>query len=242
MDKKLKIVIIGYGKMGRGIEKLAIERGHSIHAIIDNENDWVRFGTIIGDADVAIEFTTPQTAPGNIKRCFDKGIAIVSGTTAWHEHLPGIIELCRKKNQTLFYAPNFSIGVNIFFEINRKLATLMAGIAEYKVELSEIHHTQKLDAPSGTAVALANDILEYRKDLKGWVLSDNKKENMIPVEALRIDNTPGTHSVSYNSTIDSIEIKHTAHSRDGFIEGALSAATWVYNRKGIYTMKDLLNL
>ena len=243
MDKQLKIVIIGYGRMGRGIEKLARERGHSIHAIIDNESDWSKYDAIIEDADVAIEFTTPDTAPGNIERCFDKGIAVVSGTTAWHEHLPRIIDLCQEKNQTLFHAPNFSIGVNIFFEINRKLAALMAGIPTYGVRLSEIHHTQKLDAPSGTAVALANDILDCREDLKGWILSDKNEENeAIPIEALRVDNTPGTHSVTYNSPIDSIEIKHVAHSREGFIEGALLAATWVHDKKGIFTMKDLLNL
>ena len=239
----LKIVLIGYGKMGRGIEKLAIEQGHSIHAVIDNESDWDTYDSIIKEADVAIEFTTPDTAPSNMERCFDKGIAVVCGTTAWYQQLPRIIDLCKANNQTLFYAPNFSLGVNIFFELNRHLATLMGKIQGYKVALQEIHHTQKIDAPSGTAVALANDILDLNKDLRRWELSPRAEEgDVIPVEALRVDNTPGTHTVTYNSPIDSIEIKHTAHSREGFIQGALLAANWVHDKKGVYTMKDLLNL
>lgn len=243
MNKRLKIVLIGYGKMGKGIEKLAIKQGHSIHAIIDNESDWDTYDSIIGEADVAIEFTTPDTAPANIERCFNKQLAVVCGTTAWYQHLPRIVDLCKRQNQTLFHAPNFSIGVNIFFELNRHLANLMDKVQGYKVALQEVHHTQKLDAPSGTAVALANDIIDRRKDLKKWALFAKPDESgVLAVEALRIDNTPGTHAVTYNSPIDSIEIKHVAHSRDGFIQGALLAAEWVYDKQGVYTMKDLLNL
>ncbi len=242
MEKSLKIVIIGYGKMGQGIEKLALARGHSIVAIIDNESHWMQYQAIIEQADVAIEFTTPETAPGNIERCFNRGVAVVCGTTGWHQHLPHLTAMCKEKDQTLFHAPNFSIGVNIFFEVNRKLAMLMAEIPGYKLQLSEIHHTQKLDAPSGTAVALANDILDCRKDLESWALSDKTEaDHVIPIEALRIENTPGTHLVAYNSSIDTIELKHIAHNRQGFIEGALSAAIWVHDKKGIFSMTDLLN-
>lgn len=237
------IGIIGYGKMGKEIESLAREQGHQVVVIIDNEDDWHLKGHLLQQADVAIEFTTPQQAPKNIEKCFELGTAVVCGTTGWYHELPRISELCLQTGQTLFYAPNFSIGVNIFFEVNRKLAGLMSDFSHYAIKITETHHTRKLDAPSGTAVHLANDIINQRTDLQSWVLAENRKqETEIPIEAVRINDVPGTHKLSYHSDIDSIDIQHTAHSRKGFTQGTLLAAAWVAKKKGVFTMKDLLNL
>jgi 4-hydroxy-tetrahydrodipicolinate reductase len=240
MSQSLKIAIIGYGKMGHEIEKHALALGHQVVCIIDNEKDWESFPA---KAEVAIEFTTPNTAPKNILRCFNAGVPVVCGTTGWHQHLPEISETCLQKQQTLFYASNFSLGVNIFFEINRRLAALLKSHEEYKPSVTEVHHTQKLDAPSGTAIVIAKEIMEANPHFAGWKLAGTaKEENQIPIEALRIEKVPGTHSVCWEGLADTIEIKHTAHNRSGFAKGALLAAQWVNKKKGIFTMKDLLNL
>lgn len=247
--KSLSIAIIGYGKMGQTIEKLALERDHRIAVIIDNEQDWHEKSQLLAEADVAIEFSTPQQAPANIIRCFENNTAVVCGTTAWYDQLEKIVALCHEKRGTLFYAPNFSIGVNIFFELNRKLASLLAESSSYHPSITEIHHVNKLDAPSGTAVALGNDIAELHSRIETWKLFENSTNNdtvieshLLPIYAIRQEQVPGTHMVSYNSAIDTIEIKHTAHSRQGFSEGALEAAKWVTGKTGVFTMKDLLNL
>lgn len=242
MDK-IRIAIIGYGKMGREIEKLARQSGHEVLLTIDNEQDWHEKQQQLKDADVAIEFTAPPLAPENITRCLQAGVPVVCGTTGWYEHLPEVSATCHEKGQALFYAPNFSIGVNLFFELNAYLAKLMAKLPTYKINMSETHHTQKLDAPSGTAIKLADDILKYRKDLHGWALApEEAKQDEFPILANRVEGVTGTHEVTYLSDTDRIDIKHTAHNRQGFTEGALLAATWIIGKKGVFTMKDLLNL
>lgn len=240
MDKPLKIAIIGYGKMGHEIEKQALAIGHEVVCIVDNENDWQHFP---GSAEVALEFSTPATAVKNIFRCFDAAIPVVCGTTGWHNRLEEVSQICHSKNQTLFYASNFSLGVNIFFEINRKLANLLSDFGQYRPFLSEIHHIHKLDAPSGTAIVLANHIIDENRRFQSWKLLDEKTlESEIPIESKRIDQVPGTHIVTWESNADTIEIKHSAHNRSGFVQGALLAAGWVVGKKGMFTMKDLLNL
>jgi 4-hydroxy-tetrahydrodipicolinate reductase len=242
MERKLSIAIIGYGKMGREIEKMAIERGHQIAVCIDNDIQWESGRKALANADVAIEFTSPAQAPLNIEKCFLAGIPVVCGTTGWHNELPRIARMCMEMGQALFYSPNFSIGVNIFFEVNRQLAVLMRNMKDYMPGISETHHTQKLDAPSGTAVALANDILLARKDLAGWVLNPSQATpGSLPVEAHRLEGVTGTHIVTYRSPTDTIAISHTAHNRSGFAEGALMAAAWLTGKNGVFTMKDLLN-
>ncbi len=241
--KTLNIALIGYGKMGNAVEKTALLRGHHVSLIIDDENQWTDKATALKNCDIAIEFSTPEAAPGNIRKCFEANIPVVSGTTGWMNELPTITGLCYEMNQTLFYASNFSIGVNFFFELNKKLATLLAGLDGYRPRILETHHTEKLDAPSGTAITLAKDIIDAREKLTKWgSADDNLPENMLPVKSFRIENITGTHVVCYDSVIDSIEIKHTAHNRSGFAEGAILAAEWLENKKGVFTMKDLLNI
>jgi len=240
MNKPLKIAIIGYGKMGHEIEKHALAVGHKVVCLVDNESDWNSFP---GNADVAIEFTTPDTAVNHILRGFDAEIPMVCGTTGWHNRLREVSMICLAKNQTLFYASNFSLGVNIYFEINRRLAGLLSTFGDYKPSISETHHIQKLDAPSGTAIVLANQIIDENQRFNTWITKDEQKTSSeIPIESLRIDKVPGTHVVSWEGPADNIEIKHTAHNRSGFAQGALMAAQWVVDKKGIFTMKDLLNL
>ncbi|HAJ99936.1 MAG TPA: 4-hydroxy-tetrahydrodipicolinate reductase [Bacteroidales bacterium] len=240
MTPRLKIAIIGYGKMGREIEKQAIEAGHTIEAIVDCPQDWKKLGN---EVQVAIEFSTPTAAPENILRCFDAGIPVVCGTTAWHNQLPQIMEECNSRGQTLLYASNFSLGVNIFFEINKRLADLTARFGGYVPAITEIHHTQKIDSPSGTAIVLANQLIESHPEYNGWQLGDGGTDNgKISIHALRVDKTPGTHEVLWSGNADDIEIKHIAHNRSAFAQGALLAANWVHNKKGVFTMKDILNL
>lgn len=230
----MKIALLGYGKMGKTIERLAIERGHSIsHKITtDIEN------TDLSDADVAIDFSVPMAAFKNIKTCIKYNLPVVSGTTGWLDNYEQAVKLCEAENSAFLYASNFSIGVNLFFELNEKLAKMMDPFQNYKVAIEEVHHLQKLDAPSGTAISLAQQIIgNSRKE--GWQL-DHAEENEIPITAKREDNVPGTHTVSYNSEIDSIEIKHTAHSREGFALGAIIAAEWIKNKKGVFSMRDVL--
>ncbi len=236
----MKIALIGYGKMGQAIEEIARTRGHEIVLKVSIEN--VEDNTIdnIRKADVAIEFTGPQSAFDNIIRCLDAGVPVVSGSTGWLDRLPMVREHCRQKQGGFLYASNFSVGVNIFFEVNRRLAALMAPHPEYEVRITEIHHTEKKDAPSGTAISLAEQILEKIPRKKEWVnhISDNLDE--LEVLSERTDPAPGTHRIEYYSAIDTIEITHTAHNRRGFAMGAVLASEFLRGKKGIYQMSDVL--
>lgn len=237
----MKIALIGYGKMGKEIEQIAISRGHEIVLKINSNNLQEFTVDNLKKADVAIEFTTPNAVLKNIYTCFDAGIPIVVGTTAWYNHLNEVKKYCAQKNASLLYASNFSVGVNLFFALNKKLAELMAPYKEYDVMIEEIHHTQKLDAPSGTAISLANDILAVHPTKKKWSL-DKSDEQTLLIKAKRIDPCPGTHSIKYSSEIDDIEIIHTAHNRKGFAIGAVIAAEWLIGKKGVYTINDVLNI
>ena len=236
----MKIALIGYGKMGKTIEEIAVSGGHTIvlKVSIDNLED----NTVdrIREADVAIEFTGPDSAFDNIIRCLDAGVPVVSGSTGWLSKLDEVRQYCVKKNGTFLYASNFSIGVNIFFELNNRLAALMAPHPEYEPRITEIHHTEKRDSPSGTAITLAQQLLEKIQRKKGWVnhISDNLDELEILSE--RVDPAPGTHTVEYRSAIDTITITHTAHSRRGFAAGAVLAAEFIATKKGLYRMSDVL--
>ena len=232
----MKIALIGYGKMGKTIEKIALERGHTITLkVID---DISGYNLKNSESDVAIDFSIPTAAFKNITSCFEAGIPVVAGTTGWLEKYNDAVESCRKNDTAFIYASNFSLGVNIFFELNRKFAEMMKPFQEYSVEIEEIHHTQKLDAPSGTAITLAEQIIG-NSDYTGWKLGD-AENNEIPVTAKRIENVPGTHSISYDSKVDTIRIEHIAHSREGFALGAVIAAEWLKNKKGVFSMKDVL--
>ena len=232
----MKIALLGYGKMGQAIEKIAIERGHTIvlKKSINDSFDGIE------QADVAIDFSIPSAAVENITKCLDSGIAVVSGTTGWLEDYEKMVDKCKANNGAFIYGSNFSLGVNLFFELNEHLARLMQNFPQYKTEIKEIHHTQKLDAPSGRALTLATAILE-NSDYSSWAL-EKKKEDELLIEAERTDNVPGTHTVYYKNPIDTIEITHTAHSREGFAQGAVIAAEWLQGKKGVFTMKDVLNL
>lgn len=232
----MNIALLGYGKMGKTIEKLALEKGDTIVAIVTSSKDLSK----LKEADVAIDFSVPDAAVTNITACFEQGIPVVSGTTGWLDDYEKVLNLCQSRNGSFIYASNFSIGVNLFFELNKKLAEMMAKHKSYKIKIEEIHHTQKLDAPSGTAISLAKDIIE-KTDYKNWKL-DTASADEIAIKALREEDVKGTHTVSYSSEVDSISIKHEAHSREGFAMGALLAAAWLKDKKGIYTMKDVLNL
>jgi len=238
----MNIAIIGYGKMGQEIEKIALKRNHKIVSIIDQENHWIEFADEIRKADVAIDFSTPSSAYNNIRNAFNSNIPIVVGTTGWKERLPEVRTLCGKMDQSLIYSSNFSIGVNLFFELNKKLANLMKDYPEYDVNIEEVHHTAKIDSPSGTAIKLADDILNIIKHKSKWVNAEETESEELQIESKRVSNTPGTHIITYNSKIDSIEIKHTAHNRQGFAQGAIMAAEWIVNHKGVFTMKDVLNI
>ncbi len=233
----MKIALFGYGKMGKTIERLAMERGHEICAKIHRES----IEGLLESADVAIDFSIPSEAFNNINTCFNLKIPIVSGTTGWLDKFEEAKANCIKENGAFIYASNFSLGVNLFFELNKQLAKMMARFDVYDVQLEEIHHTQKLDAPSGTAISLAEGIIAHSsKD--NWALDVTKNKNEIPIVAKRIDKVPGTHTVAYNSLVDEIEIKHTAKNRDGFALGAIIAAEWLQHKHGVYTMKDVLDL
>jgi 4-hydroxy-tetrahydrodipicolinate reductase len=238
----MKIALIGYGKTGKIIEEIAVSRGHSISAKCNSQNPLAEAD--LSDTDMAIEFTAPGMAVKHIELCLDRDIPIIVGTTAWNEHLPLVKELVLQKNGSLLYASNFSIGVNIFFEVNKRLAKLMSGNADYEAKIQEIHHTHKLDAPSGTAVNLANDILFENESVNSWVHSEEMEPStvrgQIGVTSFRKKDVPGTHRVEYQSEIDEIVIKHTARSRKGFAYGAVLAAEWLFNKKGVYTMEDVI--
>jgi 4-hydroxy-tetrahydrodipicolinate reductase len=238
----MKIVLIGYGKMGKAIEEIALSKGHEIILKINDENLADLNITNLERCDVAIEFTNPESAIGNMKSCIDADVPVVCGSTGWVAKQAEIIKYCKDKNGTLLYSSNFSIGVNIFFELNKKLAELMSHQKEYTVSIEEIHHTQKKDAPSGTAISLAQQIIDKRDDIGNWVLNSIPTAKEINITSKRIDPAPGTHHVKYNSDIDDIEIIHTAHSRKGFAAGALTAAEFVFGKKGVFTMSDVLKI
>ena len=233
----MKIALLGYGKMGKVIERIALERGHEIvlRKSSSNTYDGLR------NADVAIDFSIPNAAVNNISQCLNDNVPIVSGTTGWLVDYPKMVALCEEINGAFIYGSYFRLGVNLFFEVNDYLAKMMSKFNQYSVTMEEIHHTQKLDAPSGTAISLANGIIE-NSNYSDWSLDENSKANSIYIDAQRIENVPGTHSVFYSSTVDTIEIKHTAHSRDGFAFGSIIAAEWLVGRRGVFTMRDVLEL
>jgi 4-hydroxy-tetrahydrodipicolinate reductase len=238
----MNIALVGYGKMGKAIEEIALQRGHLIQLKIDEHNlsDFTK--EKLAGTDVAIEFTGPESAPGNIKKLLSFGLPLVCGSTGWTEQLPEVEELVKTRNGCFLYASNFSVGVNIFFELNKKLATLMASHKDYEVILEETHHTQKKDTPSGTAITLAEQVLQEITRKKRWVneLSDNPAD--LEIISQRVDPAPGTHSIKYSSAIDDIEIIHTAHNRKGFALGAVMAAEYIKDKKGIFSMKEVLGL
>jgi 4-hydroxy-tetrahydrodipicolinate reductase len=238
----MKIALIGYGKMGKAIEEIALAKGHEVVLKIDMDNQHEFTAANLATADVAIEFTGPHSAIGNLKKLFDAGIAVVSGSTGWLEKWDDIKNYCESRNGSFIYASNFSIGVNLFFELNTYLAKLMSNHPEYEVSLEETHHTQKKDAPSGTAITLAEQVLQQVKIKKQWVNENSVNKDDLVITSKRIDPAPGTHSIKYHSEIDDIEIIHTAHSRKGFAGGAVAAAEFLTGKKGIYTMKDVLGL
>jgi 4-hydroxy-tetrahydrodipicolinate reductase len=233
----MKIILLGYGKMGKTIERVAINRGHEISARIDidNQSDFDD-----AEGDVAIEFSHPDAAFDNITRCLTRKLPIVCGTTGWLKRKSEIENLCNKVNGTFFYASNYSLGVNLFFKINEYLAKMMNGFPEYEILMDEIHHMEKKDAPSGTAISLAEGILKNVTRKKSWVSKKTTKADEIYIGSFRIDQVPGTHIVKYESPVDDIEIKHTAHSRDGFALGAVLVAEWAQNKQGILSMDDFL--
>ncbi len=234
----MKVAIIGYGQMGKTIEQILLNRDHEVVA---------RFGSsgideqILAKADVAIEFSRPEAAFENIAACFRQKVPVVSGTTGWLAKYDEAVKLCSEHDGAMLYASNFSLGVNIFFEINKYVARIMDSYNQYDVNMTEIHHTRKQDAPSGTAITLAEQIIENIQRKEGWTLKEQHDPQQIAIEAIREGNVPGTHSINYHSEIDSIEIKHTAHGRKGFAFGAVIAAEYLAGKKGIYSMKDVLN-
>ncbi|HBK84261.1 MAG TPA: 4-hydroxy-tetrahydrodipicolinate reductase [Flavobacterium sp.] len=232
----MKIALLGYGKMGQVIERIALERGHDVVLKKSIDDPYDGFEHV----EVAIDFSAPSAAVEHITKCLYNNIPVVSGTTGWLEQYKDMVSLCQSKNGSFLYSSNFSLGVNVFFELNSYLAKLMQNLKQYNVSMQEVHHTQKLDAPSGTAITLANGIIEHSSYDK-WTL-DQPKQNEILIDVQRIDNTPGTHSIFYDSDIDQIEIKHTAHSREGFALGAVIAAEWLIDKKGIYSMKNVLGI
>ncbi|HMV03852.1 MAG: 4-hydroxy-tetrahydrodipicolinate reductase [Chitinophagales bacterium] len=243
----MNIALIGYGKMGKAIHEIANQKNeqlgenkYNIQLIVDIDNRATITLEDLQKCDVAIEFTSPHTAIDNIKWCFEAGIPVVVGSTGWLDKLDEIKALASSKNQTILYSPNFSIGVNIFFEMNRQLAKIMNKYDAYDVEMEEIHHTEKKDAPSGTALYAALDVLKFVDRKADWKNEQTKSENTLDIISLREPNVPGTHTVTYNSEIDSIELKHTAHNRKGFAGGAVVAAEWLVGKKGVYTMDDVL--
>jgi 4-hydroxy-tetrahydrodipicolinate reductase len=238
----MKIALIGYGKMGKAIEEIAVKKGHQIVLKISSQNTADCTSENLLQADVAIEFTNPHSAVNNIKKCLDAGVPVVCGSTGWLQHWDEVTKYCDEQNGALLYASNFSIGVNLFFELNTYLAKLMATYPDYDVMIEEIHHTQKKDAPSGTAITLAEQILQQLQRKKKWVNEESSNTDELSIISKRIDPAPGTHTIKYRSAIDDIKITHTAHNRSGFASGAVLAAEFLQDKKGIYTMKDVLHL
>ena len=232
----MKIALLGYGRMGKEIEKIALSRGHEI--VIRKDVDDIIDITL---ADVAIDFSVPNSAFNNISNCLNNNVPVISGTTGWLEKYEDAIALCKEKKGAFIYASNYSLGVNIFFELNKQLAKMMKTIEGYNISMEEIHHTKKLDAPSGTAITLAEGIIENTSK-NSWELGEVTSEENIPIIAKIISKVPGTHTVWYDSEVDSLEIKHTAHNRKGFALGAVIAAEWISDKTGVFSMKDVLNI
>ncbi|WP_417800358.1 4-hydroxy-tetrahydrodipicolinate reductase [Tenacibaculum sp.] len=232
----MKIALLGYGRMGKEIEKIALQRGHEIVIKTSGKEEYD-----ITKADVAIDFSIPSSAYNNISNCINNNVPVISGTTGWLDKYNDIVDLCNDKKGAFIYASNFSLGVNVFFELNKQLAKMMSTLEQYNVSIEEIHHTKKLDAPSGTAITLAEGVIENTNQ-KAWELDKKTSEENIPITAIRTPDVPGTHTVTYNSEIDTIDIKHTAHNRQGFALGAVIAAEWLHNKTGVFTMRDVLNL
>ncbi|MFD0835414.1 4-hydroxy-tetrahydrodipicolinate reductase [Mariniflexile aquimaris] len=233
----MNIALLGYGKMGKTIEQIAINRGHKIVLTVDKDDD----NYDITKADVAIDFSIPTVAFNNISNCLNNGVPVISGTTGWLEHYDKAVALCEEKKGAFIYASNYSLGVNIFFELNKTLAKMMSTLKQYNVSMEEIHHTQKLDAPSGTAISLANDIIAHNSNFEKWQL-DESGEKTIPIVAKRIADVPGTHTIKYESEVDTISIEHIAHNRQGFALGAVVAAEWIVGKSGVFSMNDVLNI
>jgi 4-hydroxy-tetrahydrodipicolinate reductase len=247
----MKIALLGYGKMGHIIEKIAVDRKHEIVLKIDYDNPHELTTENLEKADVAIEFSTPATVLGNIEQCFIANVPVVVGTTGWYGELEQVKQQCEDGNNSLIYASNFSVGVNIFFHVNKVLAKLMSNYPYYDIQVEEIHHTQKLDSPSGTAITIAEGIMANNPTKKEWVnvlttdgaetADDNVKNDQLLIESFRIDSVPGTHTVIYDSEVDSIEFKHTAHSRNGFALGAVMAAEWIQDKTGFHSVQDMFD-
>lgn len=234
----MNIALLGYGRMGQAIEKIAKDRGHNIVLTVDkNDTEYD-----ITKADVAIDFSIPTVAFNNISKCINNNVPVISGTTGWLENFDNAVKLCEEKNGAFIYASNYSLGVNIFFELNKTLAKMMSNLKQYDITMEEIHHTKKLDEPSGTAISLANDIIDNNNNANAWELNTTHNETTIPIVAKRIVDVPGTHTVNYDSEVDSINIKHTAHNRQGFALGAVIAAEWIVGKTGVFTMQDVLNI
>lgn len=238
----MKIALIGYGKMGKAIEQIALERGHEVVLKIDIDTAHLFTEEELSRADVAIEFTSPHSAYDNVVKLLRYGVPVVCGSTGWLDQYEAVEEFCLQNQGAFLYASNYSVGVNIFFELNKKLASLMANHSDYSISMEEIHHTQKKDAPSGTAVTLAEQIMQAIPLKKKWVNHASDHPEELPIISKRIDPAPGTHTVRYHSAIDDIEIIHTAHNRTGFATGAVLAAEFLAGKKGIYSMKDVLGL
>jgi 4-hydroxy-tetrahydrodipicolinate reductase len=237
----MNIALIGYGKLGKAIEEAALQKGHSIGLVITSQNKNALHATNLQGIDVAIECTNPESAVENILTCLQHQIPVACGSTGWLQHLSKVEEICKQLNGCFLYASNFSIGVNLFFTINKYVASLMAKQA-YGIGIKEIHHSQKKDAPSGTAITIAQQILEQNSKFTTWVNATTHQINELPIVSERIDPAPGTHIVNYSSEIDSIELIHTAHNRKGFAHGAVLAAEFIVNKKGVFTMTDVLGL
>ncbi len=237
----MNIALIGYGKMGKAIEQIATERGHSIRLIIDKDNASELTSENLKDIDAAIEFSTPNTAFDNYQACFKANVPVISGTTGWLDKMPQIKEQCRQ-GKAFFYASNFSLGVNIFFELNKKVTKLLAGFQQYDVDIEEIHHTQKLDSPSGTAITLAEGILENHPVKKQWHQGLTNDKTTLDIFAKRHGAVPGTHTIKWHSDVDEITIQHKAYGRQGFALGAVIAAEFMIKKQGFYEMKDLLEI
>lgn len=238
----MRIALLGYGKMGKMLERIAVERGHKIVLIADENNRSCCTDEQLKQADVAIEFTTPAVAVENYKWCMDNGIPVVSGTTGWLDRWQEVVNYCSAKQGAFFYASNYSIGVHIFFQLNKYLATMMNGFNDYQVSVEETHHIHKLDAPSGTAITIAEGILENHGGYISWQLNYGEQvpEEVVPITAKRIGEVPGIHEVTYQSEVDKIEIRHSAFSREGFAKGAIMAAEFIRGKTGVFGMEDML--
>lgn len=232
----MKIALLGYGRMGKTIEKIAESRGHEIVIKTSNED-----GYDINKADIAIDFSVPDAAFFNIINCFKHNVPVISGTTGWLHNYQDALRFCKEHDGAFIYASNFSLGVNIFFELNKQLAKMMNGLSDYSVSMEEIHHIQKLDTPSGTAITLAESIIKEHNDYNAWSLKPSEGGS-IPIEAKRIPDVPGTHTIIYSSPTDSIKIEHVAYNREGFALGAVIAAEWLLGKTGVFSMKDVLNI